>query len=222
MFNRTMAWVAPLALLVAVPAHAQDPRVELQGWAGYTFSDGVSGGDVNVPDGNVYNRADPKDSASYGFSAGFFVTEQVELGFLWGRQDTVLELSGTSTVEVADLNIDNYHGFFAYNFGHSRATVRPYVLLGLGATRYSDIRVTTREETRSAPSDSRFSTTWGAGLKIYPSRNFGLFGGVRWTPTYIKSDAAGWWCDPWYGCWVVGDAQYSNQWELAGGINLRF
>ena len=26
-----MAWIAPLALLVAVPAQAQDPRIELQG-----------------------------------------------------------------------------------------------------------------------------------------------------------------------------------------------
>jgi hypothetical protein len=44
----------------------------------------------------------------------------------------------------------------------------------------------------------------------------------RWTPTYIKSDAEGWWCDPYWGCYVVGDAQYSNQFELSGGIVLRF
>jgi hypothetical protein len=46
--------------------------------------------------------------------------------------------------------------------------------------------------------------------------------GVRSTPTYIKTDEAGWWCDPWWGCYVVGDAQYSNQFEMSGGIMLRF
>ena len=40
--------------------------------------------------------------------------------------------------------------------------------------------------------------------------------------TYIKSNPAGYWCDPYFGCWAVGDAQYSNQLEFAGGVTLRF
>lgn len=219
---KKMAWIAPLALLLAVPAQAQDPRVEIQGWAGYTFSDGVSGDAVEGSDGNVYNRIDPTNSGSFGLSVGFFVTEEVEVGFLWGRQGTTLEAKGNATSEVADLNIDNYHGFVAYNFGDVDSTIRPYVLGGLGMTRYSDIRVSGLEEVRDVPSASRFSTTWVAGVKVYPARNFGLFGGVRWTPTYVKSDASGWWCDPWWGCWVTSSAQYSNQWEFSGGVTLRF
>jgi hypothetical protein len=45
---------------------------------------------------------------------------------------------------------------------------------------------------------------------------------MQWTPTYIKSDAEGWWCDPWFGCYVVGSSQYSNQIEFTGGIAFRF
>jgi len=219
---RKMAWIAPLALLVAVPAQAQDPRIELQGWFGYTFSDGVSGDAREGSDGNIYSQVDPKSSGSYGLSVGFFMTENIELGFLWDRQDTILEAKGNAVSEIANLNIDNYHGFVAYNFGEVDDTIRPYVLGGLGMTRYSDITIRGLAEVRDIPSESRFSTTWGAGVKIYPAQNFGVFGGVRWTPTYIKTDAAGWWCDPWWGCWVVGNAQYANQWELSGGINLRF
>ena len=219
---KKMVWIAPLALLLAVPVQAQDPRIEIQGWGAYTFSDGVSGDAREGSDGNVYNRVDPANSGGYGLSVGFVLTEQAEVGFLWSRQDTILEAKGNAVSEVADMNIDNYHGFVAYNFGDVDDTVRPYVLGGLGVTRYSDIRVTGLEEIRSIPSESRFSTTWGLGVKLYPSDNFGVFGGVRWTPTYIKSDASGWWCDPWWGCWVVGNAQYSNQWEFSGGINLRF
>lgn len=46
--------------------------------------------------------------------------------------------------------------------------------------------------------------------------------GVLWTPTYIKSDAAGWWCDPFWGCYLVGNAQYSHQFDISGGITFRF
>ena len=44
---------------------------------------------------------------------------------------------------------------------------------------------------------------------------------ARFTPAYIKSDPAGYWCG-FYGCYVVGDAQYANQFELSGGLSLRF
>jgi hypothetical protein len=57
---------------------------------------------------------------------------------------------------------------------------------------------------------------------MYPGSNVGILLEGRWTPTYIKSDSEGWWCDPYWGCYVVGNAQYSNQWEVAGGITLRF
>jgi opacity protein-like surface antigen len=218
-----MAWIAPLALLVAVPAQAQDPRVELQGWAGWTFSDGVSGDPRMGSDGNIYNRVDPKNSVSYGLSIGFFVTENVEVGFLWDRQDSTLVATGNIASEVSPLNLDNYHGFVSYNFGDVDDPVRPYVLGGLGATRYSNVTIMgLGNDTRDVPSSSRFSTTWDVGVKLYPAPNFGIVGGVRWTPTYIKTDAGGWWCDPWWGCWVVGNAQYANQFEFHGGIALRF
>ena len=71
-------------------------------------------------------------------------------------------------------------------------------------------------------SQTKFSGTAGAGLKIYPGKKVGLKLGVRWVPTYIKSDAAGWWCDPFYGCFLLSDNQYSNQFEFAGGLTLRF
>ena len=29
-------------------------------------------------------------------------------------------------------------------------------------------------------------------------------------------------CDPFWGCYVVGNAQYSNQFDVSGGIMFRF
>jgi hypothetical protein len=39
---------------------------------------------------------------------------------------------------------------------------------------------------------------------------------------FNAADAEGWWCDPYYGCGVVGTYKYSHQFELAGGIVARF
>ena len=62
----------------------------------------------------------------------------------------------------------------------------------------------------------QFSSTLGAGVKIYPSPRVGVKLGVRWVPTYIKSDSTGWWCDPYWGCYVTSDPQFSNQFQFAG------
>jgi len=70
--------------------------------------------------------------------------------------------------------------------------------------------------------NAKFSGTFGAGLKLYPGRHAGVRLQARWTPTYIKSDSEGYWCDPYWGCYTVGNAQYSNQFELTGGITLHF
>ena len=91
-----------------------------------------------------------------------------------------------------------------------------------GATSASDVNVTVAGVDRSNSGGTRFSTTWGAGVKFFPNPKFAVRAGVRWTPTYIKSDATGWWCDPYWGCYLTGNAQYANQVELSGGVSLRF
>jgi hypothetical protein len=70
--------------------------------------------------------------------------------------------------------------------------------------------------------DTQFSSTWAAGLKLFPGRSVGLRLEARWTPTYIKSDPEGYWCDPYWGCYTVSEAEFANQYELSGGIILRF
>jgi hypothetical protein len=75
---------------------------------------------------------------------------------------------------------------------------------------------------RSISGITKFSTTWALGVKVYASQRAAFLIEGRWTPTYIKYDAAGWWCDPFWGCYVLGNAQYSNQFELSGGLTLRF
>jgi outer membrane protein W len=214
-----MAFIVALA---AGAASGQDHRVEIGGNIGWTFSDGVTFDGLAV-NGNVFNEVAPKDAVSYGFNLGVFATENVEVEFAWSRQDSKLEALGSTEVEVADLNVDNYMGNVVYNFGESDSTVRPYVFGGLGATVYGGLSFRGLDgEQRDIDSESKFATNWGLGVKIYPGERVGLKLGVRWTPTYIKSDAVGYWCDPYWGCYTVGDAQYSNQFEFTGGLSFRF
>ena len=220
MFPRVFA-AAGLAVAIAAPAEAQ---IEVTATLGWTVSSGVSGEAIDAPDGNRYDRIEPVESASFAFTIGYLARSGGEVGFQWGRQLSELQLGGTATTTVGDMNVDNYHGYFAYNFGAFDASVRPYVMIGLGATSYGDVEFGTAGEARTVPGSTRFSTTWGTGVKMYagPNRNIAFKAGIRWTPTYITSDAAGWWCDAFWGCYVVGDAKYSHQFEVFGGIAFRF
>jgi opacity protein-like surface antigen len=220
---RKLAVMTSFVALVASAASAQDHRVELGASAGWTFSDGVTGDAVRGGDGNLYDSIGPKDAFSYSLDLGFFVTPNVEIGGLFSQQKSKMVIGGTTTRELGDWSVDNYHGTFTYNFGGSDSKARPYLLGGAGVTRYGSVGFTGLSgEAREIGGQSKFSTTWGAGVKLYPAKGVGLKLGVRWTPTYVKSDAAGWWCDPYWGCYVVGDAQYSNQFEFSGGLTLRF
>jgi opacity protein-like surface antigen len=214
--------VAVSFVACAGAASAQDSRVEITGNAAWSLSDGVTFSGIRAGDGNVYDTIEPADAFAWGLQVGIFATPNVEVGALFDRQSTTLDVGGTSSRSIGDMNLDNYHGYVAYNFGEPDARIRPYVLLGAGVTNYGSVPFSVGGFSGETEGNSQFSTTWGAGLKIYPSPRLGLKLGVRWTPTYIKSDATGWWCDPYWGCYVTGDAQYANQFQFGGGLMLRF
>jgi outer membrane protein W len=208
--------------LAAAPAQAQTGQVEIGGGAGWTLSDGVTFSGVIAGDGNVYNSIEPKDSFSYNLQLGYFVNPNLEVGFLFSQQKSTLLVTGTIEREIGDMSLDNYHGFLAYHFGEEDTKVRPYFLGGAGATHYGTVAFSTANFSGETGGETQFSTTWALGVKVYASPKVGLNLMARWTPTYIKSDAEGWWCDPYWGCYVVGDSQYSNQFEFSGGIVFRF
>jgi opacity protein-like surface antigen len=224
---RKVTWLVVFAsVLLVAPLSAQDKRVEVSFLAGWTFSDGIdSGGEVFITPFGSFDRIDPKDSFKWGITGGFLVTENAEIGFQYGNQPTQFEISGplTEAVEIGDISISTYHGYFAYNFFPEDAPIRPYALFGLGATNFGSLDITRPDgSTASIGGSTYFSTTWAAGVKFYFHPNVAARAGVQWTPTYIKSDATGYWCDPWWGCYLVGDAQYSSQWDINGGVTFRF
>ena len=146
----------------------------------------------------------------------------IEIEFAWDQQDSSLEAKGRGGVqrEFTGMTLRNYHGNFVYNWGDDRSPMRPFIFGGLGVTQYQfdDIMG------QAVESNTRFSSTWGGGVKFYPARNVGIKAMARWTPTYIKSEPGGIWCSPYWPwiCYQVADTQYSNQLQFAGGVTFRF
>lgn len=208
--------VASLAL-VASPANAQN-RFEIAGTFGYTFSEGLEVERATFEDGFIDEIATPSDAA-VGGSVNFWLDQRIQLGLQIDRQATTLEVDGSSRQEVTSMTIFNYHAVATFHGGTSSSTVRPFAMIGLGATQYQldDLADTSFE------GDVRFSGTLGAGVKAYLTERVGLMFIGRWTPTYITSSPEGFYCSPYWpgGCVVTEDPHYANQLQLAGGIILR-
>jgi hypothetical protein len=220
MISRTVL-ATTLVALVGSAAWASEAKVEITGLAGYTFSDGVTGSATDAL-GNAYTRIDPNDAFSWGVRIGYNVTPAMEVGWQFKMQATSLKVSGPLTsVDIGDESIYNYHGYFAYNFLDPEMVARPFILIGLGATQFGSVKLKVGTE-REIAGNTKFSGTLAGGIKITPSRHVGIVLQGSWTPTYIKTDTDGWWCDPYWGCYAYGNAQYANQLELSGGITLRF
>jgi hypothetical protein len=195
---------------------------EASGHVGWTFSEGVEGAPVVAADGKAYSRIDPADSVSWGFTFGVFLTSHIEVEFLFDRQQSTLQASGTNTVDVGDFGVGNYHGILSYNFGARDAPLRLYAFGGAGATTYGGLTFTGPDgQTRTIDGDTKLSTTFGGGVKIYRGR-LGARLELRMTPTYIKSDDVGWACDDYWGCYTIEEADYSRQVQFSGGVTVRF
>ena len=213
---------------LATPAHAQ--QLEGSVFYGYTLSEGIDASQSRIILGGVYNSLDIKSGNGWGFTFGGFVGERVELEFLYAQQFSSLEISDPApSVTFADMKVVNYQGNVVYNWGESHSPVRPFIFFGLGATHYAGGDIDSRfvvppagdGQIRSA---TKFATNWGGGVKFYPKEGkIGIKAMARYTPTFIKSDPGGLWCDPFYPtCWVVNDLDYSNQFEMSGGVTFRF
>ena len=124
MFRKALLAVTFVAVSGSLAA-AQEHRVELSGTAGWTFSDGVSGGAVGRRRRD-FNASTPRTRSRGAPASASWSSPNVEIGGLFNLQSTNLEASGViEPVELGDQKIYNYHGYFAYNFGDPDAAGAP-------------------------------------------------------------------------------------------------
>jgi len=216
---------AGLVLMFALNplALAQDYKMEFSAFFGYTLSEGIEFGPDNISGGLLIEKITPTSAPGWGFQADLLAGEMNAFGFQFSEQWSKMELTGAAgeKVEITDMSVRNYHGMFTFNLGAPNASARPFFFIGLGMTQYSPENI----QGNSVDSKSKFSTTGGGGVKLFPTEHLGIRLSARWTPTYIRSDPSGFFCSTfWIGgvCWVIEEPNYSHQFEFTGGLIFRF
>ena len=139
----TMAVAAALVLAALPAAGAVAPRRDH--WprsAGRSRTAWTANAPSLPVTANIYDEIGPKDSASWGLGIGVNATDNVEIGFLFGQQLSKVEIKGTATRELGDLTINSYHPYVAFNLTPADAALRPYLLIGFGATSYGGVKFT--------------------------------------------------------------------------------
>lgn len=220
MVKRIVA-IGLLCLAAATASAEAQVRIVASVLGGYSWNEGVAGKEVHALDGNVYDKATPTSSGHFGFSIGA-AEGHGEYGFLYRRQMGQLQVSGTTTTTIGDLNTDNYHGYFAYYFGDPDGKLHFYVSAGAGVTHYSKVNFTRIDgQGASLGARTQFSSTFGAGVRTWLSDNIGLRFGVQWTPVYLTIDQDDLYCDPYWGCYLTKN-QFANQVDFSAGVTFRF
>ena len=211
-----------IAVVVAVPARAQSKnKFEVGVTGGWTFSEGLTSEAPVVMPGGTFTGINLNSGPSLGLSFVVLQPSGGELGFQWGRQWSTLGVRGFPTVELGDLDVDHYHAIFGYNF-LSLAKVRPFMTVGMGATRYSSLTYSIPNQSGEIDSSTKFSFKLGMGIKTWGNESVGFKAAMTWTPTAIRSKDTGWFCDGFGSCLVLTESTFSNQFELAGGVVFRF
>jgi hypothetical protein len=204
------AGIALLLLLCSAFAAAQ--KVEFGPFIGVRV-----GGNVDIVGEDYVDEYSLNAGIAYGFNFGVVMNDRIHLEFGWSRQDTewdVTSIGGTTPdFAPAEVNVDLYQFNLLYHWREPGDPVRPYFIIGAGATRISDYL--------GAGGDTRFSLGAGGGLKFYASDNFGFRVQARWVPTRMDTEPDII-CDSFGNCWSVGRPTYLQQVEFTGGIFFSF
>lgn len=203
---------ASMCLILLLPkAFAQN--IELTGQIGGQLNGGL---DLST---SLFHRIEVGNSTNYGVTAGYLLGEHYGVEFQWNhaKGDTVAQpIGGGADIKVFSLNMNQYMGNFLFHFKDREAKLRPFIFFGMGASDLSPDR-------NDVNGVTRFAFSLGGGAKYNLSKHFALRGQAKWSPTYLTTTDGGYWCDPfWGGCWLVGNDHYLHEFDITGGITVRF
>jgi len=210
MGNR-QSWLAVFIVLGAAAAMAQN--LELTGFIGGQLNGGL---DLSTA---FFRRIDVQNGRTYGLAADYLRGDHYGVEFMWSynKADTLAQpAGGGSGVKVFTLDSNQYIGNFLAHFTRREKSVRPFVLIGVGVTNLHVAQP-------GVDSTTRLVGDLGGGVKYNFSRRLGLRLQAKWSPAYLATTRAGYWCDPvWGGCWVLGDNHYLNEFDATAGVTIRF
>lgn len=201
----------PLALCTILTALPQTTaleaqRVELTPFYGYQF-----GGDFDArfDHHDFREQLDVSESEEYGAFLGFALNQHGRVELNWVRQDTELESAALFGPAVADLDLQYYHLGYAYEW--TPGQMHPFLGASVGATEL---------EPAGLGSETKFSWSFGGGVKIFPNPHFGLRLEGRFYSTVLDSDDQVY-CDP-FDCVEVDEGSYLFQFDVKAGVIIAF
>jgi Outer membrane protein beta-barrel domain len=202
-----------ILMTVALFASAFAQNVEVTGQVG-----GQLNGGVNLST-TAFQRIEVANGVNYGITAGYLLGEHYGVEFQWNQNKSntfAQPIGGFSSVRLFNLSSNQYIGNFVLHLTARDVRLRPFLLFGIGAN-------VLNPQVSGVSGATRLVYSFGAGAKYNMGSHFGLRGQAKWSPTYITTTNAGYWCDPfWGGCWSVGNSHYLNEFDITGGITLRF
>ena len=208
---KTMFLSATAILVLLASAVAQN--FEITGQVG-----GQINGGFNLST-SLFHRIEVANALNYGITAGYLLGEHSGIEFQWNKMgaDTRAQpIGGGPSVKVFSLGQNQYMANFLFHFTDREAATRPFAFFGLGASSLDPDR-------SGVQGTTRFAFSVGAGIKHNLSKHLGLRGQVKYSPTYLTTTNGGYWCDPfWGGCWVVGNNHYLHEFDITGGMTVRF
>ena len=223
-FTRNSAprwWRVSIALAVSLPA-AYGQRYDITPLFGARF-----GGTLKLEQPAAPNfQAHLADSMAYGIAAGFrFDDDECEacnlFEFRWMRQDTHLGVKLDPQMPTVNplsagvfrprVTLDHYLGDLTHEWEIEGAKAfKPFAMISLGAARMST----------PAASATRFVFGIGAGLKVFPKRNWGFRLQVEYLPMVMHTDLQQVVCTT--SCVVVVGGGLMNQFEMTVGPTFLF
>jgi hypothetical protein len=204
-------WPAICVILAVATALGQN--IELTGSIGRQWNGGL---DLST---TLFHRLEVKNGFVYGLGAGYLLSDRNSVEFMWSynKADALAQPNGGGADRnLFTLDTNQYIGNFLFHFASRDKPVRPFLLIGAGATNLHAARPGVESSTRAVGD-------LGGGVKYNFSRRLGLRLQAKWSPAYIGTTKAGYWCDPfWGGCWVVGNDHFLNEFDATAGVTLRF
>lgn len=196
-----------LAASLTVPGAAQPPpTVELTPFVGFVF-----GGDFEdrFDDDSRFAGVDIEASESYGALLDFSVTRSFQIELLYSRQDTTSEVEQRIGRDDLDVRVEYFHLGALYQWTPGQLV--PYVAGSFGATNFG----------LGDDDETRFSWTFGGGVKALVSDHVGFRLDGRFYSTFIEEDDDEVFCSPDY-CVTFEDATLFFQWDVKAGIVIGF
>ncbi len=198
-------------------------RFEFQPYGGFTASGSIP---LETEDSATHDSIHVDSSHNAGAAIAVNINAFDAIEGRWQRQFT----EGRLPAEVAEpqasgpgtpfrLEIDQIHCDFLHQYRLADSKVMPFVMAGLGATRYHADAGSRRL------SQTYFSFALGAGIKYFFSSHFGLRGEARWSPTLLSASDSSFWCSiggAGADCVIKLKAALQHQLDLTGGVVIPF